>query len=80
MEVMTREGIQVILLDDLEEAIQLGLKKVLKGDLLLLAGCQGMDFGGEIALHQLVEMYPDQPKDQLLAPLKHRVCGISDLN
>lgn len=80
MEVMTREGIRVILLDDLEEAIQLGLKKVLKGDLLLLAGCQGMDFGGEIALHQLVEMYPDQPKDQLLAPLKHRVCGISDLN
>lgn len=80
MEVMTREGIRIILLDDLTEAVQMGLKKVQKGDLLLLAGCQGMDFGGEIALHELVKMYPEASREKLLEPLKYRVCGISNLN
>src|SRR5699024_651030 len=43
-------GIDVLLYDELADAIHKGIEKSSKDDLLLLAGCQGMDHGGEIAL------------------------------
>ncbi|WEK54331.1 MAG: UDP-N-acetylmuramyl-tripeptide synthetase [Candidatus Cohnella colombiensis] len=53
MEVMAAANIHVTLVDELPDAIAIALKHVAKGDLILLAGCQGMDPGGQIALQQL---------------------------
>ncbi|MED3570923.1 UDP-N-acetylmuramyl-tripeptide synthetase [Cytobacillus praedii] len=54
-EVMAEARIQVDLYDELPDAIARALNKAEKGDLVLLAGCQGMDHGAEIALQLLRE-------------------------
>lgn len=51
--VVEAENMQVILYDELDEAIYQGIEKTKQQDLLLLAGCQGMDKGAEIALKEL---------------------------
>lgn len=53
MEVMDKAGIRVRLYEQLPDAIADGLNHAGRGDLVLLAGCQGMDPGGEIALDML---------------------------
>ncbi|MBW5448872.1 UDP-N-acetylmuramyl-tripeptide synthetase [Cohnella sp. CFH 77786] len=53
MEVMDEAGIRVRLYDELPDAISDALSEARRGDLVLLAGCQGMDPGGEIALDML---------------------------
>lgn len=50
IQVMNEANIDVVLFKDLEEAIQYSVKQTKVKDLLLLAGCQGMDMGGEIAI------------------------------
>lgn len=74
--IMKEHSIKVTLFDELPDAIALGLERVKPGDVLMLAGCQGMDFGGHIALKQLSKRRPDLDQEQLFAPLKDRVCGI----
>ncbi|KOP79641.1 Mur ligase family protein [Cytobacillus solani] len=54
-EVMGEARIQVDLYDELPDAIARALAKAEEGDLVLLAGCQGMDHGAEIALQLLRE-------------------------
>jgi UDP-N-acetylmuramoyl-L-alanyl-D-glutamate--2,6-diaminopimelate ligase len=54
-EVMAEARIQVDLYDELPDAIARALNKAEEGDLVLLAGCQGMDHGAEIALQLLRE-------------------------
>ncbi|OZU89250.1 UDP-N-acetylmuramyl peptide synthase [Virgibacillus indicus] len=49
LDVMTKAGIEVKLYDELPDAIQDGLEQAEKGDLVVLAGCQGMDEGAGIA-------------------------------
>ncbi|WP_234976051.1 Mur ligase family protein [Urinicoccus timonensis] len=46
LKVMEEEKIQVELMDQLEDALNQALEFVEDGDLLLLAGCQGMDHAG----------------------------------
>lgn len=60
--------------DTLEEAIDLSLAALEPGDVLLLAGCQGMDAGARIALNKLADRYPGE-REKILLPLKDRVCG-----
>lgn len=55
-EVMSEGNIQVHLYDELPDAINHAILSARVGDLILLAGCQGMDFGAEIALKQLNRM------------------------
>jgi UDP-N-acetylmuramoyl-L-alanyl-D-glutamate--2,6-diaminopimelate ligase len=43
---------------------------------MILAGCQGMDFGGKIALEKLNQLRPDIDKNRLFKPLERRVAGI----
>lgn len=50
MEVMQQAGIKVTLYDELPDAISAALSQASRNDLILLAGCQGMDHGGRIAL------------------------------
>ncbi|MFS0673337.1 Mur ligase family protein [Ornithinibacillus sp. 179-J 7C1 HS] len=53
LEVMDKANITVHLYDELPDAIHLALSNANKGDLVLLAGCQGMDYGAGIALEAL---------------------------
>ncbi|WP_391118535.1 Mur ligase family protein [Psychrobacillus sp. L3] len=76
-EVMDKAGINVHLYEELPEAIGHSLQEVSEGDLLLLAGCQGMDFGAKIALEQLETIRPNMDKKKLFQPLEKRVAGNS---
>jgi len=60
MEVMNNAGIEVRLFDELPDAITDTLSHAKRGDLILLAGCQGMDPGAEI-VHQLLNTQQVQP-------------------
>lgn len=53
LEVMEQANIRVRLYDELPDAIAEGLSHAAPRDLVLLAGCQGMDPGAQIALKQL---------------------------
>ena len=74
-EVMDKAGITVYLYEELPEAVGHGLNEVTEGDLVLLAGCQGMDYGAKIALEQLETIRPDVDKKKLFQPLEKRVAG-----
>lgn len=76
-EVMDEAGITVHLYEELPEAISFGLSDVSEGDLVLLGGCQGMDYGAKIALEQLESIRPDVDKKKLFQPLEKRVAGNS---
>lgn len=51
--VVEDENIKVMVYDELNEAIYQGIEQTKQNDLLLLAGCQGMDNGAAIALEKL---------------------------
>lgn len=78
LEIMNKNHIKVILKDRLEEAIELGLKKIQEKDVMLLAGCQGMDYGAYVALNQLKKILPANKHQALLKPLKYRVAGLPE--
>lgn len=73
MEVMKESGIKVHLYDNLKDSIEFALNKVNKDDIIMLAGCQGMDHGGKIALDILNNMKPDIPEEELYKPIINRV-------
>lgn len=74
--VMKEANIAVDLYDELPDAIRKGITSVQKDDVLLLAGCQGMDFGCNIAINILEELRPELDREKLRSPLKYRVCGL----
>jgi len=53
MDIMNKANIQVELYDELPDAINDALSHAEPGDLVMLAGCQGMDNGAQIALQTL---------------------------
>lgn len=54
METMAAANVKVNLYEELPDAIAHALNRAQKGDLILLAGCQGMDPGAEIARELLL--------------------------
>ena len=60
MEEMDKANIKVSLYDELPDAIAEALAITEKGDLVLLAGCQGMDSGAGIALQQLNKLKAEE--------------------
>jgi UDP-N-acetylmuramoyl-L-alanyl-D-glutamate--2,6-diaminopimelate ligase len=60
----------------LEEAISRGLSAAKTGDVVLLAGCQGMDYGATVCLKQIRKLRPDLPAEKIFAALQNRVAGI----
>ncbi len=73
---MDENNIQIERYDDLDESIDVALNDVEKEDLLLLAGCQGMDYGCNILLNKLSERKPDLDQKKLFKPLETRVAGL----
>ncbi|MDZ4133261.1 MAG: UDP-N-acetylmuramyl-tripeptide synthetase [Dethiobacteria bacterium] len=74
--VMSAAGIKTEIYAELPEAIARGLSAVNSSDVLLLAGCQGMDYGASVCLTQIQRLRPDLPQNTILAALKNRVAGI----
>lgn len=58
----------------LAEAVEKGLADADEGDIILLAGCQGMDAGARIALQSLAAAQPEK-SEAILKVLEDRVCG-----
>lgn len=50
LDAIKKKQVEVKLIGDLSEAINYGMKETTPEDVILLAGCQGMDHGAEIAL------------------------------
>jgi UDP-N-acetylmuramoyl-L-alanyl-D-glutamate--2,6-diaminopimelate ligase len=76
MAIMKENDIEVSLYEELEPAIKEALESVQTDDVVLLAGCQGMDFGCNIALNILEKMRPELDREKLRLPLKTRVAGL----
>jgi UDP-N-acetylmuramoyl-L-alanyl-D-glutamate--2,6-diaminopimelate ligase len=76
IDTMANTGIKIEIFEELPDAISLALSRAQEGDLILLAGCQGMDFGAKIVLEQLHELRPEFDVEVLYAPLKSRVAGV----
>ncbi|ETA80652.1 Mur ligase family protein [Youngiibacter fragilis] len=72
-------GLETPLFGKLEDAIAHAIGKALKGDMILLAGSQGMDYGAEIALKMMRTLRPEIPEDELLRPLKDRTLLLENL-
>lgn len=77
-EVLQREGVAIELFDEIAQACQKGLDMVRPKDVILLAGCQGMDYGGEIMLKEISKKNPELDTDELFQPIRNRVCTIAD--
>lgn len=72
-EVLDQAGLEYMIYDTLEEAIGVTLEKSEKDDIVLLAGCQGMDMGAGIALKHIYQSNPDMDQEELFKPLRKRV-------
>ena len=77
---MEEAGIEYVLYDTLHEAVYESLNQVEENDLILLAGSQGMDFGGKYILHELLKRNPRLDEEQTLSPLENRIAGIHEIN
>lgn len=80
LSVMKEANIKVHLFNELPDAIDSALNEAKKGDVILLAGCQGMDFGCNIAINSLEKLRPNLDKKHLREPLKYRVAGLLEGN
>lgn len=76
LNVISKAGIKIHLYEELPDAIYHALSSVEPRDIILLSGCQGMDYGAQIALEHLLKLRTDLDKEQLFKPLKNRVAGI----
>jgi len=75
-EVMKKAGLEVEIYEELPDAIARGLAKAAADDVVLLAGCQGMDYGASVCLEQIHRQRPHLDKEKVFAALKNRVAGV----
>ncbi len=74
--IMAEAKINTEIYDELPEAISRGLADAKPGDVVLLAGCQGMDYGAKICLEEIHRLNPHLEKEKIFAALNNRVAGI----
>lgn len=75
---MDKVGVEIELYKEMPDALEASLDQVETGDVILLGGAQGMDFGAKYILTQLVDKRPDLDAQKVLAPLDERVAGIDE--
>ncbi|HSL87003.1 MAG TPA: Mur ligase family protein, partial [Bacteroidales bacterium] len=76
-EELKKSDLKVTMFDDLESAIRYGIDKAEEGDVILLAGSQGMDYGARVALQYIYSKNEGKDKEKLFAPLKGRVSDMA---
>ncbi len=78
--ILEEAGLKIHYFETLEKAIKEVITELSTGDVLLLAGCQGMDHGARIALHYIYNNLSTTEQAirgrEILAPLKNRVAGM----
>ncbi len=72
-EELSKSDLKVTLIDDLKSAIAYAIDQAGEGDVILLAGSQGMDYGARVALDHIKETRNPKDLEKLYAPLKGRV-------
>ncbi len=75
-DVMEKAGLAVELYPELPDAVARGLDNSGPDDVILLAGCQGMDYGASVCLEQIHLLKPHLAKEKVFAALKNRVAGV----
>jgi len=78
LKVLSEANLKVDLYDELQDAILSAVEKANTGDLIILGGAQGMDYGAGIALEIIRERKPNIPVSKLFSPLQYRVAGVTD--
>jgi len=76
-EELEKSDLKVILFEELKESIYYAIDKAEPGDVILLAGSQGMDHGARVALEYIYKKNEQKDKEKLFAPLKGRVSDMA---
>lgn len=74
LEVMESEDISVPVYDELSHAVKEILERMEEGDVLLLAGCQGMDSGAKFAWQYLIDKGLTEDPEKLNKLIDLRIC------
>lgn len=72
-EEIAKTNLKVLWEDRLDDALALALKQASSKDVILLAGSQGMDFGGRRILRMIANTQPEKA-DEILRCMENRVC------
>lgn len=72
-EELSKSDLKTTIIDELKPAIKYAIDQAEKGDVILLAGSQGMDHGARVALDYIKEIKNITDLDELYAPLQGRV-------
>ncbi|MGM0396627.1 MAG: Mur ligase family protein [Bacillota bacterium] len=72
-EVLDRAGLKYHIYDTLQEVLEEVFEKTVEDDIVLLAGCQGMDRGAKIAFDIIHRKNPEMDPHELYKPLSRRV-------
>lgn len=70
---LSKSNLKVTIIDELKPAIKFAIDQAEDGDVILLAGSQGMDHGARVALDYIKEARNPKDLDKLYAPLRGRV-------
>ncbi|MFO8068684.1 MAG: UDP-N-acetylmuramyl-tripeptide synthetase [Alkalibacterium sp.] len=73
---MKSRGITVDFYQELPDALSAGLSKIKTGDLLMITGAHGMDYGTKLTLNALLERRADVNRDAIKDVLNRKVIGI----
>lgn len=76
-EELKKSDLTVTVMEDLKSSIEYAIDKADPGDVILLAGSQGMDYGARVALEYIFSQNPDKDKEKLFAPLVGRVSDMA---
>ncbi|MBP2025197.1 Mur ligase family protein [Peptoniphilus stercorisuis] len=74
LSVMKENNIDVKVFDTLEESVKSIIDNAKSNDVVLLAGCQGMDKGAGFAVDELIKNNETKHKEILLDKVKNRIC------
>ena len=70
---MKENNIKVHLFDTLKEAVETVIDIAQKDDVVMFAGCQGMDKAGRIGLNYILEKNNSYDREEILFPLKDMI-------
>lgn len=80
LDVMADFEIDVEYYDELEQALSSSLKKIEQGDLMLITGARGMDYGAKTLLDLLKKNKPESSRRIIQEVLNKKMVGMDDLS
>lgn len=79
LSVMSEYDIKVDYYDDLEKALSVSLDLIEQGDLMLITGARGMDYGAKTLLELLKKQKPESSRRLIQEVLNKKMVGMDDL-